>query len=248
MPGAKSDSFADRGTAMPALIEVEDVRKTHRMGEREVHALAGVSLSVERGDYLAVMGASGSGKTTLLHLIGCLDRPSSGSIRLDGTDVSQLDDDALSRLRSRRIGFVFQAFHLIPQLSVAENVELPLIYQGVEGAQRAERARRMLASVGLAARGGHHPSELSGGECQRAAIARALVAEPDLLLADEPTGNLDSHTGDEIMEILAGLHASGVTIVLVTHDPAKAGRARRRIEMRDGRVLSEAASGAGTGR
>jgi putative ABC transport system ATP-binding protein len=230
---------------MPELIELDDVRKTHRMGEREVHALAGVSLCVARGDYLAVMGASGSGKTTLLHLIGCLDRPSSGSIRLDGTDVSGLDDDALSQLRSRRIGFVFQAFHLIPQLSVAENVELPLIYQGVDAKQRAERARHMLASVGLAKRSEHRPSELSGGECQRVAIARALVAEPDVLLADEPTGNLDSRTGDEIMDILADLHARGVTIVLVTHDPGKASLARRRIEMRDGRVVSEAANATG---
>jgi putative ABC transport system ATP-binding protein len=232
---------------MPDLIEVDDVHKTHRMGEREVHALSGVSLRVARGDYLAVMGASGSGKTTLLHLLGCLDRPSSGSIRLDGTDVSGLDDDELSRLRSRRIGFVFQAFHLIPQLSVAENVELPLIYQGVEGTQRAERARRMLASVGLAERASHRPSELSGGECQRVAIARALVAEPDVLLADEPTGNLDSRTGDEIMDILAGLHAGGVTIVLVTHDPDKARRARRLIEMRDGRLASETVGAAGAG-
>jgi putative ABC transport system ATP-binding protein len=229
---------------MAELIEVEDVRKTHWMGERAVYALDGVSLRIARGDYLAVMGASGSGKTTLLHLIGCLDRPSSGRIRLDGTDVSGLDDDALSQLRSRRIGFVFQAFHLIPQLSVAENVELPLIYQGVEAKQRAERARRMLASVGLAERAEHRPSELSGGECQRVAIARALVAEPDLLLADEPTGNLDSRTGDEIMDLLADLHAKGVTIVLVTHDPIKAERARRRIEMRDGRVVSEAAGAA----
>jgi putative ABC transport system ATP-binding protein len=225
---------------MPALIEVEGVRKTHRMGERDVFALAGVSLSVARGDYVAVMGASGSGKTTLLHLIGCLDRPSSGRIRLDGMDVSALDDDALSELRSRRIGFVFQAFHLIAQLSVAENVELPLIYQGVAAPLRAARARRMLASVGLAERAEHRPSELSGGECQRVAIARALVAEPDVLLADEPTGNLDSRTGDEIMAILAGLHASGVTIVLVTHDAAKAALARRSIEMRDGRIVREA--------
>jgi putative ABC transport system ATP-binding protein len=230
---------------MAELIEVEDVRKTHWMGERAVYALDGVSLRIARGDYLAVMGASGSGKTTLLHLIGCLDRPSSGRIRLDGTDVSGLDDDALSQLRSRRIGFVFQAFHLIPQLSVAENVELPLIYQGVEAAQRSERARRMLASVGLAERAEHRPSELSGGECQRVAIARALVAEPDLLLADEPTGNLDSRTGDEIMELLADLHAKGVTIVLVTHDAVKASLAGRRIEMRDGRVVGEMARAAG---
>jgi putative ABC transport system ATP-binding protein len=227
---------------MPDLIELDDVRKTHRMGEREVHALSGVSLRVARGDYLAVMGASGSGKTTLLHLIGCLDRPTSGHIRLDGTDVSGLADDQLSRLRSRSIGFVFQAFHLIPQLSVTENVELPLIYQGVERAGRVERAQRMLQSVGLAERSGHLPSELSGGECQRVAIARALVAEPDVLLADEPTGNLDSRTGDEIMGILSDLHRSGVTIVLVTHDPGKAKRARRLIEMRDGRVASQVSS------
>ena len=224
---------------MPDLIELDDVRKTHPMGAREVHALAGVSLRVARGDYLAVMGASGSGKTTLLHLIGCLDRPTSGSVRLDGTNVAQLADDALSSLRSRRIGFVFQAFHLIPQLSVAENVELPLIYQGVERAQRAERARHMLASVGLAERCDHRPTELSGGECQRAAIARALVAEPDLLLADEPTGNLDSRTGDEIMQVLAGLHGRGVTIVLVTHDPGRAQRAQRLIEMRDGCIAKQ---------
>jgi putative ABC transport system ATP-binding protein len=227
---------------MHDLIELDDVRKAHRMGEREVHALAGVSLRVARGDYLAVMGASGSGKTTLLHLIGCLDRPTSGSVCLDGTNVAGLDDDELSSLRSRRIGFVFQAFHLIPQLSVAENVELPLIYQGVERASREERARRTLSSVGLAERSGHRPSELSGGECQRAAIARALIAEPDLLLADEPTGNLDSRTGDEIMAILADLHQRGVTIVLVTHDSGRAKLARRLIEMRDGRIARESVS------
>ena len=224
---------------MPDLIEVDDVHKTHRMGERDVHALSGVSLRVARGDYLAVMGASGSGKTTLLHLIGCLDRPSRGTIRLDGTDVSGLGDDALSQLRSRRIGFVFQAFHLIPQLSIAENVELPLVYQGIPGPLRAERAWLALASVGLGARIDHRPSELSGGECQRAAIARALVADPNVLLADEPTGNLDSRTGDEIMDLLAELNADGVTIVLVTHDPDKGKRARRLIEMRDGRIARE---------
>ena len=233
---------------MPDLIELDDVRKTHFMGAREVYALAGVSLRVARGDYVAVMGASGSGKTTLLHLIGCLDRPTSGHVCLDGTNVAGLDDDGLSSLRNRRIGFVFQAFHLIPQLSVAENVELPLIYQGVERARRAERSQRMLESVGLGERRGHRPSELSGGECQRAAIARALVVEPDLLLADEPTGNLDSATGDEIMEILAGLHRRGVTIVLVTHDPGRAKRTQRLIEMRDGRIARESAGSLATGR
>lgn len=211
------------------------------MGVREVHALSGVSLSISRGDYLAVMGASGSGKTTLLHLIGCLDRPTRGDIWLDGTDLSSLDDDALSELRSRRIGFVFQAFHLIPQLDVTENVELPLIYQGVEQPLRSERAEELLASVGLTDRGSHHPNELSGGECQRVAIARALAADPDVLLADEPTGNLDSRTGDEIMDLLEDLHRDGVTIVLVTHDAEKARRAVRHIEMRDGRIAYDAA-------
>jgi putative ABC transport system ATP-binding protein len=222
---------------MPELIELDDVCKTHHQGGREVHALRGVSLRVARGEYLAVMGASGSGKSTLLYLIGCLDRPTRGSVRLDGDDVGQLDDASLSRLRSRRIGFVFQAFHLIPQLSVAENVELPLLYQGVQRVQREQRARDMLDRVGLAVRSQHRPNELSGGECQRVAIARALVAEPDLLLADEPTGNLDSQTGDEIMQILAGLHAQGASIVLVTHDPGRAARAQRLIEMRDGAML-----------
>ena len=233
---------------MPELIELDDVRKTHSMGAREVCALAGVSLRVARGDYVAVMGASGSGKTTLLHLIGCLDRPTSGRVCLDGTDVAGLDDDRLSSLRNRRIGFVFQAFHLIPQLSVAENVELPLIYQGVDRTRRMERAQRMLESVGLGERSAHRPSELSGGECQRAAIARALVMEPDLLLADEPTGNLDSATGDEIMEILSGLHDRGVTIVLVTHDPSRARQAQRLIEMRDGRIARESARASAPGR
>jgi putative ABC transport system ATP-binding protein len=226
---------------VPPLIEIDDVHKIHRMGAREVHALAGVSLSISRGDYLAIMGASGSGKTTLLHLIGCLDRPTRGDLWLDGTQLSSLGDDALSELRSRRIGFVFQAFHLIPQLDVTENVELPLIYQGIEQPTRARRAEELLASVGLADRRHHHPNELSGGECQRVAIARALVADPDVLLADEPTGNLDSRTGDEIMDLLEKQHSDGVTIVLVTHDAEKARRAARHIEMRDGRISYDAA-------
>ena len=224
---------------MADLIELSEVRKTHALGVREVHALGGVSLRVARGDYLAVMGASGSGKTTLLHLMGCLDRPTSGAVRLDGIDLAALDDDALSDLRNRRIGFVFQAFHLIAQLNVLENVELPLVYRGVERKERADRARRQLASVGLLERAQHRPNELSGGECQRVAIARALVVAPDVLLADEPTGNLDSRTGDEIMAILAELHRGGVTIVLVTHDASKARLARRLVEMRDGRIARE---------
>jgi putative ABC transport system ATP-binding protein len=228
---------------MAALLELEDVARSYPMGRGEVHALRGVSLRAERGDYLALMGPSGSGKSTLLHLLGCLDRPTRGRYRIDGTDVAGLDDEALSRLRNRKIGFVFQAFFLIPELDVAENVELPLVYQGVARAERGARAARALASVGLSARREHRPRELSGGECQRVAIARALVTEPDLLLADEPTGNLDSRTGEEIMDVLDGLNANGVTVVLVTHDAEKARRARRVIRIQDGVIAEDYAGG-----
>jgi putative ABC transport system ATP-binding protein len=224
---------------MPSLIELEDVHRSYAMGQAEVRALRGVSLRVERGEYVAVMGPSGSGKSTLLQLIGCLDRPSRGRYVLDGTPVAELDDEELSRLRSRKIGFVFQAFHLIPQLDVSENVELPLVYQGVDPASRAERSAEVLARVGLSGRSTHRPRELSGGECQRVAVARALVASPDLLLADEPTGNLDSRTGEEIMDLLDALNAKGVSVVLVTHDLAKARRARRVVFMQDGAIARE---------
>ena len=224
---------------MADLILLEDVHRSYPMGHGEVRALRGVSLRVERGEYVALMGPSGSGKSTLLQLIGCLDRPSRGRYRLDGTAVDDLGDEALSRLRNRKIGFVFQAFFLIPQLSVAENVELPLVYQGVERPQREARAAQVLASVGLGERRSHRPRELSGGECQRVAIARALVSSPDLILADEPTGNLDSRTGEEIMDLLGGLNDQGVTVVLVTHDVAKARRARRVILMQDGEISRE---------
>ena len=227
---------------MPALIELEEVARSYRVGGSEVAALCGISLRVARGEYLAVMGPSGSGKSTLLHLLGCLDRPTRGSYRLDGVSVAGLPDEELSLLRSRKIGFVFQSFHLIPQLSVLENVELPLIYQGAPHSEREQRARRVLARVGLGGRTGHRPNQLSGGECQRAAIARALVAEPDLLLADEPTGNLDSRTGEEIMEILAARRSEGVTIVLVTHDASKASLAERVIHMRDGLIEGDVSS------
>ncbi len=224
---------------MQALIELEDVHRSYAMGQGEVRALRGVSLRVERGEYVAVMGPSGSGKSTLLQVIGCLDRPTRGRYVLDGTPVADLDDEGLSLLRSRKIGFVFQAFHLIPQLDVAENVELPLIYQGVEPASRAKRGAEVLARVGLSERSRHRPRELSGGECQRVAIARALVADPDLLLADEPTGNLDSGTGEEIMDLIDGLNEKGVSVLLVTHDLAKARRARRVVLMRDGAIARE---------
>jgi putative ABC transport system ATP-binding protein len=222
-----------------ALIRLENVHRAYPMGGSELQALRGVSMSVERGEYLAVIGPSGSGKSTLMHIAGCLDRPSSGRCQVDGIWVEELPDDELSRLRNRKIGFVFQSFFLIPQLSVQENVEVPLVYSGVERDQRRELAREMLRRVGLGARLGHRPNELSGGECQRVAIARALVTRPDLLLADEPTGNLDRRTGAEITDILEGLHAEGVTVVVVTHDVGKARRAERVIQMQDGRIERE---------
>jgi putative ABC transport system ATP-binding protein len=221
------------------LIRLEDVRKAYPMGGSELLALRGVSMSVGRGEYLAVIGPSGSGKSTLMHIAGCLDRPTSGRCWLDGTSVGELSDDELSRVRNRRIGFVFQSFFLIPQLSVQENVEVPLVYAGVERERRSGLAREMLERVRLGARLAHRPNELSGGECQRVAIARALVTRPDLLLADEPTGNLDRRTGDEITAILEELHAEGMTVVIVTHDVGKARRAERVIQMEDGRIERE---------
>jgi putative ABC transport system ATP-binding protein len=222
-----------------SLIRLEDVHRTYPMGRTQLHALRGVSLSVERGDYIAVIGPSGSGKSTLMHIAGCLDRPSSGRCRIDGTWVEELPDEELSRLRNRKMGFVFQSFFLIAQLSVQENVEVPLVYAGVDRERRSRLAREMLGRVGLGGRLGHRPNELSGGECQRVAIARALVTRPDLLLADEPTGNLDRRTGEEITGILEELHAEGVTVVVVTHDVTKARRAQRVIQMQDGRIEAE---------
>jgi putative ABC transport system ATP-binding protein len=227
------------GGAPHHLIDVEEVRKAYAMGETRVEALTGVSLRIDRGEYVAIMGPSGSGKSTLLQLLGCLDTPTSGHYRLDGTAVDTLDDDELSALRNRKIAFVFQSFNLIPQLTVLENVALPLFYRDTPRAEAESRAERTLASVGLAQRTRHRPSELSGGECQRVAIARALVTDPEVILADEPTGNLDSRTGQEVMEILGELNRHGTTIVMVTHDPSKAKQAERLIQMRDGRVRRE---------
>jgi putative ABC transport system ATP-binding protein len=225
--------------AADALVRLEDVTKSYQMGHGQLQALRGVSLRVERGEYLAVIGPSGSGKSTLMHIAGCLDRPTRGRCWLDGMRVEELPDEELSRLRNGKIGFVFQAFYLIPQLSVRENVEVPLVYAGVERPERSERARKVLERVGLGGRLAHRPNELSGGECQRVAIARALVGRPELLLADEPTGNLDRRTGQEITGILEGLHAEGVAVVIVTHDVAKARRARRIVQMEDGLVQRE---------
>ncbi len=229
------------GAADPTapVARLEAVAKSYPRGATSVHALSDVTLEVGPGELLAVMGASGSGKSTLLAILGCLDRPSSGDYRLDGARVSELGDAALSRLRNRTIGFVFQSFHLIPELTVLENVETPLLYGEVPPAEWRARAERSLARVGLTHRGDHRPAELSGGEAQRAAIARALVTEPRLLLADEPTGNLDSATGEEIADLLTSLPDQGRTVVLVTHHEALAARARRLVRLKDGRILSD---------
>lgn len=221
------------------LVQVRDLARTYMMGDTEVRALRGVSFDVERGEFVAIMGPSGSGKSTLMHLLGCLDKPSEGSYSLDGTYVERLNDVELSRLRNQKVGFVFQAFNLIMQLTVLENIEVPLIYMGVERAQRREMAKEMLAAVGLARRGNHRPNELSGGENQRVAIARALVTNPQVIFADEPTGNLDTKTGREIMEILRDLNERGTTVILVTHEIDKAKWANRLIHMQDGSILRE---------
>jgi putative ABC transport system ATP-binding protein len=221
------------------LIQADGLRKTYRMGPTEVHALQGVGLEVAHGEFVAIMGASGSGKSSLLHLLGCLDRPSGGWYRLDGTAVESLSDAQLSRLRNETIGFVFQAFNLIPQHTVLENVELPLIYGGVGRGIRRDRSLDILQQVGLGNKIYHRPTELSGGEVQRASIARALAVQPLLLLADEPTGNLDSHTGEGIMKLFVDLNRQGTTILLVTHNSDIAAYANRLIEMRDGRIIGD---------
>lgn len=221
------------------LIRADDLKKTYRLGATDVHALQGVGLAVAQGEFVALMGPSGSGKSTLLHVLGCLDRPSEGRYRLGGMAVESLDDAELSRLRNKRIGFIFQAFNLIPQHNVLENVELPLIYGGVGKKIRREKSLEILHQVGLGAKVKHRPTELSGGEAQRVAIARALAIEPLLLLADEPTGNLDSHTGDGIMNLFVELNRRGTTIVMVTHNEAVANYACRLIEMRDGRIIRD---------
>jgi putative ABC transport system ATP-binding protein len=223
------------------MAELRSVRKTYYKADGTVlvEALAGVDLRIDPGEYVAVMGASGSGKSTLMNILGCLDRATAGSYRLDGRDVSSMGDDELSRVRRERIGFVFQAFNLISVLTSVENVEVPLFYQGLPRAQRHERALARIAQVGLADRGHHRPSELSGGQQQRVAIARALVNDPAIIMADEPTGNLDSKTGLSILELLAELHQSGMTIIVVTHDERVADRCERIIRLSDGFIDSD---------
>jgi putative ABC transport system ATP-binding protein len=222
-----------------ALIRAEDLWRTYVMGTEEIHALRGVSFTIEAGEYIAIMGPSGSGKSTLMNLIGCLDTPSRGVYSLRGKLVSQMNDDELAAVRNREIGFVFQTFNLLPRASALHNVELPMVYAGIPREERLERARRALDQVDLADRMHHKPNELSGGQRQRVAIARALVMGPSILLADEPTGNLDSTTGEEIMRVFAKLHADGHTIILVTHEHDIAEHAHRVIKIRDGRVESD---------
>ena len=219
-----------------ALIETVDLWKSYQMGDETIHALRGVSIQIERGEYVAIMGPSGSGKSTLMNLIGCLDTPTKGSYLLNSKQVSQMDDNELARIRNEEIGFVFQTFNLLPRATALRNVELPLVYAGVTAKEREARARAALEKVELSARIGHRPNELSGGQRQRVAIARALVNNPSILLADEPTGNLDSKTGVEIMALFARLHEAGNTIVLVTHEPDVAAYAHRAIHIRDGQV------------
>ncbi|HYW56521.1 MAG TPA: ABC transporter ATP-binding protein [Polaromonas sp.] len=221
------------------LIEAHDLTKVYTMGDQTVHALRGVSLSIEEGDFVAIMGASGSGKSTLMNILGCLDLPSSGQYRLAHEAVETMAADQLASIRNRRIGFVFQQFNLLPRTSAVENVELPMVYAGIPAAERRDRAMASLQTVGLGERAHHTPAELSGGQQQRVAIARALVNRPQLILADEPTGALDSQTSEDIMKLLTTLNAQGMTVVLVTHENDVAAWARRRIVFRDGHIVED---------
>lgn len=218
------------------IVRLENARKIYQMGTEQVRALAGVNVSFNKGSFWAIMGPSGSGKSTMMNILGCLDRLTSGSYYLDGRDVSQLDDDSLSEFRLRYLGFIFQSFNLIPQLTVQRNIELPLYYLGWDALQSAARAKELAEQVGLGDRVGHRPTELSGGQMQRVAIARALANDPHVIFADEPTGNLDSTTGEQIMEVLANLNQQGKTIIMVTHEPNIAEYARNRLHMIDGVV------------
>ena len=222
-----------------ALIDLKDIHKVYDMGAEKVRALNGVDLAIERGEYVAIMGSSGSGKSTLMNLLGCLDTPSSGHYHLNGVAVEELDDQQLAAIRNKEIGFVFQTFNLLARTDALHNVELPLIYAGVPRAERRERAKRALERVGLGDRMSHQPNELSGGQRQRVAVARALVNNPSILLADEPTGNLDSSTSQEIMELFAQLHQGGNTVILVTHEPDIAAFADRQVMLKDGKVVAD---------
>ena len=224
---------------MSELIRIRDLAREYQMGEARILALQSVTLDIRRNEYVAIMGPSGSGKSTMMNLLGCLDTPTGGEYWLNGQEVSRLSDDELARVRNREIGFVFQTFNLLPRATALHNVELPLVYAGVGGRERRERALRALDRVGLANRVQHRPNELSGGQRQRVAIARALVNQPSILLADEPTGNLDSVTSEEIMRVFGDLHAAGQTVIMVTHEPDIAAHAERVVVLRDGRVESD---------
>ena len=224
---------------MTPVVELIDITKVYGSGANEVRAVDGVTLTIERGEFVAVMGASGSGKSTLMNIIGALDVATSGTYRLDGVDVGELDDDALSLVRNRRVGFIFQSFNLIPRMSAVANVELPLMYRGVSRTERRRRALDALGSVGLADRTHHQPNELSGGQQQRVAVARALAMQPALMLADEPTGNLDSRSTAEVLDLLEQVHAGGGTIAVITHEDEVAARAHRVVTLRDGRIATD---------
>lgn len=221
------------------LVELRNVSKIYRLGEEEIRALDDVSLDIDEGEFISIIGPSGSGKSTLMHILGCLDSPTKGTIQLDGVMIHDASARQLATMRNRKIGFVFQFFNLLPKLSVVQNVELPMIYSGVSGRERRERAMASLEAVGMANRAKHRPSQLSGGQQQRAAIARALVNSPKIVFADEPTGNLDSHTGEAILSLFRKLSTEGRTIVLVTHDPEIAAVTPRRIEIRDGKIAEK---------
>ena len=224
---------------MPSLIQLADVKKTYHMGDVDVHALRGVNVTIDAGEFVAVMGSSGSGKSTLMNIVGCLDQPTSGQYLLDGKEVSHMSRDELADIRNHTLGFVFQSFNLLSRTSAVENVELPLLYQGVKTRERVARSTEALERVGLGKRLDHHPSQLSGGQQQRVAIARAIVGKPKVILADEPTGNLDSRTSVEVMALFQQLGRDGITVVLVTHEPDIAEYAARVVIMRDGHVLSD---------
>ncbi len=228
-----------------ALIELKGIERVFQLGDATVHALAGLDLQIANGEYVAVMGPSGSGKSTLLNLLGLLDRPNAGTYLLEGRDVTTLSPDEQARVRSERIGFVFQSFHLVPRLTAAENIALPMTLAGIPARERNARVASALAGFGLENRADHRPDQLSGGQRQRVAIARATIMQPALILADEPTGNLDRHTGEEVVILLEGLNASGVTLIVVTHDLAMGARAHRQIVMEDGRIDRDSANAAG---
>ena len=223
------------------LIQLTAITRHFTVGDETVSALRGLDLSIAQGEYIAIMGPSGSGKSTLLNVLGLLDRPDSGHYLLDGRDVTGLDDDALARARREKIGFVFQSFHLVPRLSARENIELPMVLAGIDPTERAERVELLLRDYGLTQRADHRPNQLSGGQCQRVAIARAMAMRPSLILADEPTGNLDRHTGQDVIALLEGLQAAGATLIVVTHDPELGSRAQRQLHMVDGEIVPEAA-------